>query len=177
MTTNKSTLNKTAVVFPVRFSPPVFQHGATFSSFLSQNANHEYSQRCSSFSSAENGHNCDYRLHYDTACIYNYLCVFHTTGLLVLAEGPDALSVSVVQLSRNSIRNFIGLLQRVSVATDRIVWLSLMVDRGLKIQRWLVIWDCLTHMENAGLCYDQPKGRWADCNACECKSSDTFSFL
>ena len=37
---------------------------------------------------------------------------FHTTGLLALAEGLDALSVSVVRLSRNSytIRSLTGLL-------------------------------------------------------------------
>ena len=32
--TNNSTLYKTAAVFPVRFSHPVFQHGATCSSFF-----------------------------------------------------------------------------------------------------------------------------------------------
>ena len=35
-----------------------------------------------------------------------------------------------------------------------------MVDRGLKTQRWFVIWDSLAHMENASLCNDQSKGRW-----------------
>ena len=70
-----------------------------------------------------------------------YVCVFHTTGLLALVEGPDPLSVSVVRLNRDSftVRNFIGLLHRVSVATDRIVGQSLTVDQGLKTQKWLVI--------------------------------------
>ena len=36
-----------------------------------------------------------------------------------------------------------------------------MVNRGLKTQRWLVLWDCLTHMEKASLCNDQRKGRRA----------------
>ena len=36
-----------------------------------------------------------------------------------------------------------------------------MVDRGLKTQSWLVIWDCLTRMKNASLCNDRRKGRWA----------------
>ena len=73
------------------------------------------------------------------------------------------LSVSVVRLSRNSntIRGFIGLLHWVPVATDQIVWLSLMVHRSRKTQRWLAIWDYLTHMESANLCNDQPEGRWA----------------
>ena len=95
--------------------------------------------------------------------MHSYICAFHTTGLLALVEGPDPLSVSVVRLNRDSftVRNFIGLLHRVSVATDRIVGLSLMVDRGLKTQRWFVIWDCSTHMENAGLRHARPKGHWA----------------
>ena len=32
-----------------------------------------------------------------------YVCAFHNTGLLAIAEGPDPLSVSVVRLSRNSL--------------------------------------------------------------------------
>ena len=36
-----------------------------------------------------------------------------------------------------------------------------MMDRGLKPQIWLVIWNCLTHMENASLFNAQPKGRRA----------------
>ena len=36
-----------------------------------------------------------------------------------------------------------------------------MVNRGLKTQRGLVRWDCLTHTENASLFHDQRKGRWA----------------
>ena len=108
---------------------------------------------------------------------------FHTTGLLALAEGLDALSVSVVRLSRNSytICSLTGLLHWVSVATDRIVGLSLMVVRSLKTQRWLVIWDCLTHVENASLCNDQRKGRWAgrpslEMSASAIKTKITHSF-
>ena len=63
-TTAKSTLHKMAVVFAVRFSPPVFQHGATSSSLFSQNSGCEYSLQCTSFSSAESGHNCSYRLYF-----------------------------------------------------------------------------------------------------------------
>ena len=36
-----------------------------------------------------------------------------------------------------------------------------MVDRGLKTQRFFVIWDGLTHRENASLRNDQPEGRVA----------------
>ena len=51
------------------------------------------------------------RLYYYAARIYIHVCVFHVTGLLPLAEGPNPLSVSVVQLSRNdTIQNFFGLL-------------------------------------------------------------------
>ena len=51
------------------------------------------------------------------------------------------LSVSIVRLGRNSVTigSFIVLLHWAPVATDRIVRLSLMVDRGLKTQSWLVI--------------------------------------
>ena len=63
-TTNNSTLHKTAIVFPVKISPPVFQHGATSSSLFSQNSSCEYSLQCTSFSSAESGHNCGYRLYF-----------------------------------------------------------------------------------------------------------------
>ena len=102
---------------------------------------------------------------------YIHVCVYHTTGLLALAEGPDdRRSVEVVRLSRNSntIRSFIGLHHRVSAAADRIVGLSLMTGRGLKTQRWLGIWNCFTYMENASVCNDQPKGRWA------CRSSSAI---
>ena len=36
-----------------------------------------------------------------------------------------------------------------------------MVDRSLRTQRWLVIWDCLTHVESESLCTDRHEGRWA----------------
>ena len=52
----------------------------------------------------------------------------------VAIEGPDPISDSVVGLSRMSYttRDFIGQFHRVPVATDRIVRLSLVADRGLK---------------------------------------------
>ena len=48
-------------------------------------------------------------------------------------KGPDPLSHSVVRLGMMSytIRDFIASIHRVPVATDRIVGLSLVVDRGL----------------------------------------------
>ena len=124
--------------------------------FLSQNASCEYGLQCTC---------CLLFLPLRVAVLLcgMHVCTSHTTVLLALGEDPDPLSVLVVRLSRNSYttRSFIGLLHWVTVATDRIVGLSLMVSWGHKTQRWLVIWYCLTHMENASLCDDQPKGRWA----------------
>ena len=89
-TTNKSTLHKTAIVFPVRFSHSVFQHGATFSSFLSQNVICEYSLLCTCLLFLPLG--------VATAVIivstimrhafYTFV-YFSYHGLLALAEDPD----------------------------------------------------------------------------------------
>ena len=129
----------------------------------------------SSCSSAESGYNCDYHFHCD-AC-KQYVCAVHTTGLLTLAEGPDTLSVSVVRLSRNSytIRNFIGLLHWVSVGTDRIVGLSVMVDRSLKTLRWLVI--IMGLLDSHGKCESMKWSAWRLSNEYECKSNLNYSFV
>ena len=57
-TTNNSTLHKTADVFPVTFSHPVFRHGATISSFF-VTKRQLWVYLSSSFSSADSSQNSD----------------------------------------------------------------------------------------------------------------------
>ena len=76
--------------------------------------------------------------------------------MVLLGQGSDPLSDSVVRLGRNSyrIRSFIGLRQWFPVATDRILELSPMMDRGVLGSDVDELLKTTCEKNNRNNCYD-----------------------